>query len=140
MNMALSQIHPAPAPRPAAADRLKFDLRRYDSVSTILTVETHDDWSVAEIEIDTPHNGRAEFNAEFYSRMRPHYFWAIHRRAKHMIADAHLNGVRRVWTTIDAGDDFGHRWLRLLGFQPEGLMRGYTREGRDAVMYARVSR
>lgn len=121
------------------AERLVFRMERFGGDSQTLYVTTEDEWDVADIEIDSPHDKRAEFKAEFSKgKMRPHYFPAIHRRVKHMIADAHMNGVVRVWCAIDAGDDKGHRWLRALGFEPEGLMRQYAK-GRDFVMYAHLS-
>lgn len=45
---------------------------------------------------------------------------------------------RRLETTILDGFKAGHRWARMLGFKPEGLMRRYDHLGRDQWLYSRV--
>lgn len=32
----------------------------------------------------------------------------------------------------------GHRWLNMLGFEPEAVLRSYTPQGDDVMMYARI--
>ena len=45
---------------------------------------------------------------------------------------------RRIEAVVDAGFPAGHRWMSMLGFSHEGRMRGYTPEGGDCDLYARV--
>lgn len=45
--------------------------------------------------------------------------------------------VRRVEAAVQRNFEAGHRWARLLGFQPEGWMRKYWND-EDAMLYARV--
>jgi hypothetical protein len=47
---------------------------------------------------------------------------------------------RRVEATGRVGFDAAHRWFSLLGFDAEGVMRGYGPDGADHVRYARVTR
>lgn len=65
----------------------------------------------------------------------PAVFVAVHRAV-----GAFLDGLalRRVETAVDSDFAAGHRWARMLGFAREGRMRGYTPDGRDADLYARV--
>lgn len=48
-------------------------------------------------------------------------------------------GYRRIEAQTPEGFAEGQRWLRLLGFEAEGLMRNYYPDGRAAVRYARCS-
>lgn len=43
----------------------------------------------------------------------------------------------RIEAYVDRHHEEGHRWMRLLGFKKEGLMRKFA-NGIDYVMYARV--
>jgi hypothetical protein len=47
-------------------------------------------------------------------------------------------GLRRVECWVDVDFKAGHRWARLLGFEREGLMRSFSPDGRDHILYARV--
>lgn len=49
-----------------------------------------------------------------------------------------LNDARRIEATVDVDFKEGHRLMRLLGFEYEGLMRKYLADGRDMCLYARV--
>jgi hypothetical protein len=49
-------------------------------------------------------------------------------------------GIRRIEAAVDAEYEISLRWHELMGFQREGLMECYTPDGRDAWLYARVSR
>lgn len=61
-----------------------------------------------------------------------------------LAANAFLNvveeqyGVHRLQCTVLADFDKGIRWMRRLGFEPEGTLRKYTTLGDDCVMMARV--
>ncbi len=47
--------------------------------------------------------------------------------------------LRRIQAAVAREHDAGHRWIRWLGFQAEGVMRNYGIDGRgDFVLYARV--
>lgn len=47
-------------------------------------------------------------------------------------------GLHRIEATCDPSHDQGCRFLEWLGFEREGLMRRYSPEGTDSVLYARV--
>jgi hypothetical protein len=51
--------------------------------------------------------------------------------------ETNLN-IRRTQVTIRAGYPFLIKWIELLGFQREGLMRKFGPEGDDYYLYARV--
>ncbi len=58
-------------------------------------------------------------------------------RAARLVLDA--CGLRRVECWVEVDFQAGHRWAHLLGFEREGLMRSFSPDGRDHVLYARVS-
>ena len=58
------------------------------------------------------------------------------RRAREVLDMA---GVRRVECWVDVDFKAGHRWAKLLGFEREGLMRSFCPDGRDNVLYARIT-
>lgn len=62
-------------------------------------------------------------------------FVAIYRAIRRFLD---MHDARRVEATVDAGFEAGHRLMRLLGFEREGLMRAYLPDGRDCDLYARV--
>lgn len=62
-------------------------------------------------------------------------FHSIHR-AVYRFLD--VCGVRRVEATVDVGFDAGDRWMKMLGFEYEGLMRAYRPDGADMKLYARI--
>lgn len=45
---------------------------------------------------------------------------------------------RRIEAVVESDFALGHRWIKMLGFHHEGRMRGYTPEGGDCDLYARV--
>jgi RimJ/RimL family protein N-acetyltransferase len=49
-----------------------------------------------------------------------------------------LQDIRRIEATVDARFEQGHRMMRMLGFEYEGLMRAYLPDGRDCALYGRV--
>lgn len=49
-----------------------------------------------------------------------------------------LQDTRRIEAVVDANFEQGHRMMRMLGFQHEGLMRAYLPDGRDACLYGRI--
>ena len=62
-------------------------------------------------------------------------FVALHREVRR-----HLDAApwRRVEAYVEAGFANGHRWVLALGFEFEGLLRGFMADGRDMALYARV--
>jgi len=64
------------------------------------------------------------------------HFLRAHHQVLNVLRSAQHGGMRRIETSVDAGFNAGHRWARALGFRPEGLMRAYSPEGRDHVLYA----
>lgn len=59
----------------------------------------------------------------------------ITRIVKQVLNDAPFH---RVQMTTDEGFTEAERWARMLGFEYEGLMRGYLKDGRNAKLWARV--
>ena len=83
--------------------------------------------------------GRAIAWALLTRELTARHFLRVHHKVLNVLLGAHGRGARRIETTVDAGFDAGHRWARALGFSPEGLMRSYSPEGRDHVLYARIA-
>lgn len=83
--------------------------------------------------------GRAVAWALISEALTTHEFLRAHHKVASVLAAARRDGWRRIETTVDAGFDAGHRWVRALGFAPEGLMRAYSPEGRDHVLYAQLT-
>lgn len=65
------------------------------------------------------------------------HFIPLHRAVRKMLIRAPF---RRIEATVDVGFTQGHRWMRMLGFEMEGLLRAYRPDGGDQVMYARIRR
>lgn len=63
------------------------------------------------------------------------HFVSIHRAVSGFLSACPW---RRVEASVDCEFEAGQRWIRLLGFQHEGRMRGYTPDGRDQDLFARV--
>ena len=81
--------------------------------------------------------GRAEAWC-LLTRDVPARLWpALHRAALRGIAEA---GYRRIEASAKTGFEQGQRWLRMLGFVPEGLMPAYGPDGSDHMRWARVRR
>lgn len=62
-------------------------------------------------------------------------FISIHKAVSRFLDMCEFN---RVEAYVDADFEQGHRWIRMLGFTPEGRMRQFNPNGSDAVMYARL--
>lgn len=65
------------------------------------------------------------------------HFIPLHRAVSKMLI---RSPFRRVEATVDVGFRQGHRWMKMLGFEPEGYLRAYLPDGGDQIMYARVRR
>lgn len=64
---------------------------------------------------------------------------AITRRARDVLAAAHLSGLQRIACFVDVRFGRGLVWARKLGFEPDGIARGYQPDRGDAVIYSRVA-
>ncbi len=82
--------------------------------------------------------GRAIAWALLTRNLSARHFLRAHHKVLSVLRSAQRDGARRIETSVDSGFDAGHRWVRALGFRPEGLMRCYSPEGRDHVLYAHV--
>ena len=71
------------------------------------------------------------------SRNARRQFVTIHRAVRDFLINS---GVRRIEATVDIGFEQGHRWMKMLGFEPEGYMKGFRPDGGDQILYARVRR
>jgi RimJ/RimL family protein N-acetyltransferase len=69
------------------------------------------------------------------STLAGHRFLAIHRAVESFLDNCRF---RRVEATVDIGFQPGHRWMKMLGFKPEGYMEAYRPDGADQILYARV--
>lgn len=78
--------------------------------------------------------GRAEAWALLSGDLKRH-FVQIHRAVLRFLEGT---DIRRIETAVDANFPEGLAWAGMLGFKNEGLMRGYTPEGRDCYRFARV--
>lgn len=63
----------------------------------------------------------------------------IHRQVEWILQTQIKNGYRRIEAHIHEPFTAAHRWIRMLGFVSEGLMRRYDPLGRDMRLYARIT-
>jgi len=71
------------------------------------------------------------------SSMAGKRFLAIHRAVESVLDNARF---RRIEATVDIGFEPGHRWMKMLGFRPEGYLEAYRPDGADQILYARIRR
>lgn len=64
----------------------------------------------------------------------PH-FVAISKAIKRFLS---LQDLRRIDAYVEADFVNGNRWIKMFGFEFEGLMRSFSPEGRDCNLYALV--
>lgn len=70
----------------------------------------------------------------------PRVAWVgIHRAVRERIAQLPALGIWRLEAETAQGFVSGARWLEMLGFEHEGLARGYGPGGEDFRRYARVT-
>lgn len=67
------------------------------------------------------------------------HFAAIHRAVKRFLDIKMPDPFHRVEATVDVYFDPGHRWMRMLGFEPEALLHKYRPDGVDQCLYARTA-
>jgi RimJ/RimL family protein N-acetyltransferase len=63
------------------------------------------------------------------------YFVRLHKCAKRLIE---IPQVQRIEASSEVSFKPGCRWLELLGFEAEGVMKAYGIDGADHMRYARV--
>lgn len=49
-----------------------------------------------------------------------------------------LKGKRRIETTMDMEFKEALRWIEMLGYKKEGILKSYTPDGKDEYLYARI--
>jgi hypothetical protein len=81
------------------------------------------------------HSGRAQAWALLSEDSGPQ-FVSIFRAVERFLE---LQTIRRIDTWAFSEFAPAHRWLRMLGFRPEGRMRCYCEDGSDAELYARIT-
>jgi len=62
-------------------------------------------------------------------------FGGIHRGVRRFLDIA---DYRRIEAVVDIEHKKAIRWIEVLGFEREGVMRKYTENGRDCYLYARL--
>ena len=62
-------------------------------------------------------------------------FLALHRQ---VLLHVKQSPWRRVEAYVEDGHRNGHRWMKALGFELEGILRAFMADGRDMALYARV--
>ncbi len=60
---------------------------------------------------------------------------AILRGLLHLCQKRH---IRRLQTAVHVDHKVSRKWIKRLGFRPEGLMRAYGPDGSDYIRYARI--
>lgn len=63
-----------------------------------------------------------------------HMLW-LHRATQRFLG---IEPLRRVEATVEEGFPAGCRWLQLLGFEFEGVMKAYGDDGENHLRYART--
>lgn len=63
------------------------------------------------------------------------HFLAIHRAVKGFLDQA---DIRRIEAFVDSDFKQGMKWIEMLGFENEGLMRKFSIIGNDCYLFARV--
>lgn len=69
------------------------------------------------------------------SRHAGRHFMQMHRAVQRFL---NVSPYRRIEATVDVGFPEGEKWLKMLGFEREGLMRAYRPDGADMILFARV--
>jgi len=63
----------------------------------------------------------------------------VFHKAEEMLTVAHLShGLRRIQCDVRMDFAAGHRFALWLGFEDEGVLRRYSPDGADHVMYSRI--
>lgn len=81
--------------------------------------------------------GRGLAWAMLSPHLTPRNFIRVHNKVRDILDTAQIQRLRRIETAVRVDFQAGHRWAGALGFEREGLMRRFTPNGCDAVLYAR---
>ena len=103
-------------------------------------LETSDGFFLCRVEIerDIHNQKRGVLMVQVSKTFGPRHSVAVLRAVKRLLKSALATDIQRVECAVDASFDKGHRAALALGFNPEGLMRKYSPEGRDYLLYAIV--
>jgi RimJ/RimL family protein N-acetyltransferase len=71
----------------------------------------------------------------FISKSAGKHFSKIHKAVKRFLDQC---DCKRIEATVDVDFHEGSRWIEMLGFEYEGLMRAYRPDGADMFLYAKV--
>lgn len=71
-------------------------------------------------------------------RIPPAEWVRVTAKVRAELAAAHAAGHRRIEATVTTGFGPGCRWVRILGFEVEGIARAYDPSGNDHFLYARI--
>lgn len=63
------------------------------------------------------------------------HFVKIHKAVKRFLD---MSEVNRIEAYVDSGFEEGYRWMDMLGFKHEGLMRAFSPNSLDMHLYARI--
>ncbi len=63
------------------------------------------------------------------------HFVKVHKAVKRFLD---MSEVNRIEAYVDDGFEEGYRWIEMLGFKHEGLMRQFSPHGLDMHLYAKV--
>lgn len=78
---------------------------------------------------------RRRYAWAFLSKDAGFHMIAMHKKIKRWLS---LRGSGRIETAVDCNFPAAIRWAEMLGFEREGLMREWTDDGRDCLLYARL--
>ena len=112
---------------------MNADLSELSAIGHVFTFQ-EDDTILGVIGVEPMWSGRANTWA-LLSKFCGKHFISIHKIGAMIIDDL---GYRRYEATVDIDFKAGHRWVKMLGFEPEGYMKAYRPDGEDMVLYARV--
>jgi len=112
---------------------MNADLSELSAIGHVFTFQ-EDDTILGVIGFEPMWSGRANTWA-LLSKFCGKHFTSIHKICAMIIDDL---GYRRYEATVDIDFKAGHRWVKILGFEPEGYMKAYRPDGEDMILYARV--
>jgi hypothetical protein len=112
---------------------MNTDLSELSAIGHVFTFQ-EDDTILGVIGAEPMWSGRAN-TWTLLSKFCGKHFISIHKICAMIIDDL---GYRRYEATVDIDFKAGHRWVKMLGFEPEGYMKAYRPDGEDMILYARV--
>lgn len=128
----------------------KIDLQ--DAQSYLIGYVDMDEDLTSYSELGWVKTGVFEGEVMFVAGVSPHWedrfeaFLMMSRHAGRCMTSIHKWAIgflddfpsRRIETPVDVGFKEGHRWVKMLGFEPEGYMKCYRPDGADMILYARI--